>query len=142
MKPLSAFVLPVVLTITCTASAGPEDAAQNLAQFVQIAGVLQGFSPRGEIWRGQLTPGESTVISENLMFGNEYLILAAGDAAASDLNLEVYDSSLALVDADLGDDNTPVVTVLPEQTGVYNIKVTLASSTGPAAWYALQIMYR
>ena len=135
-------VFLVAVLRPAVASAGPEEAMENLAQFAQIAGVLQGFSPRGEIWRGQLTPGEATLINETLMYGNEYLILATGDQAAVDLNIELFDSELNLVDADLGDDNTPVVSLLPGQTGEYTIRISLVSATGPAACYALQVMYR
>jgi len=122
--------------------ASPEQAQENLAGFAQIAGVLQGFSPRGEIWRGQLTPGESTLITEQFMLGNEYLILATGDATATDINLELVDAELNLVDADFGEDNTPLVSITPPNSGTYHIRVTLVSATAPAAWYALQVMYR
>lgn len=128
--------------VTTHAAADSEEATANLAQFAQIAGGLQGFSPRGELWRGQLTPGEATLVTETLMLGNEYLILAAGDAAATDINLELFDADLAPIDADLGPDNSPVLTVAPPATGTYHIRVTLVSASAPAAWYALQVMYR
>jgi hypothetical protein len=122
--------------------ADAQDATDNLAQFAQIAGVLRGFTARGEIWRGQLTPGESTLIPESLMAGNEYLLLATGDFAVVDLDLELFDPDLEPIDADLGDDNTPVVSVTPVRNGTYYIRVTLVTATAPAAWYALQVMYR
>lgn len=125
-----------------SAAAGPEEATENLNRFAQIAGVLQGFSPRSEIWRGQLTPGESTLITEQLMVGNEYLILATGDGEATDISLELFDAQLELLDADIGDDNTPLLSAVPESSGTYYIRVTLVSSTAPAAWYAMQVMYR
>jgi hypothetical protein len=42
----------------------------------------------------------------------------------------------------MGEDNTPVVSVTPVQSGTYYIRITLVSATAPAAWYALQVMYR
>ena len=135
-------IAAVVLSHASDASADEAEAAENLAQFAQIAGVLQGFNPRAEIWRGQLTPGESTLVGEELMPGNEYLILATGDAAATDVNLELFDAELQLIDADIGDDNTPVLSVTPTEAGTYYIRVTLESATAPAAWYAMQVMYR
>lgn len=142
----SIFVLALasmaLLVPTDGARADAEQATENLAQFAQIAGVLQGFTPRGEIWRGQLTPGESTLITEELMAGNEYLILATGDHDATDINIELFDANLEPVDADLSEDNTPVVSVTPIESGDYYIRLTLVSATAPAAWYAMQIMYR
>jgi hypothetical protein len=135
-------VLALSLSIRPTARADGLEAMENLEQFAQIAGVLQGFSPRGEVWRGQLTPGEATLITETLMVGNEYLILATGDADAIDLKLELFDAELRPVDADLDDDNLPLVSVTPTVSGEYYIRVTLESAAGPSAWYALQVMYR
>ena len=134
--------LGLLLAPSGPVEADADEAAANLFQFAQIAGVLQGFSPRSEMWRGQLTPGEATLITETLMVGNEYLILATGDADASDINLEIFDTDLNLIDADFSDDNTPLVSVTPVSNGNYTIRVTLVSATAPAAWYALQVMYR
>lgn len=121
---------------------GAQEAQENLTQFAQIAGVLQGFTPRGELWRGELMVGEATVIIETLMFGNEYLVLATGDNDATDINLELYDSDLNLVTVDVDDDDTPVITITPPTSGAYTIRVTLVAAATPAAWYALQVMYR
>ena len=122
--------------------AGSEGAMENLHNFAEIAGVLQGFNPRGEVWRGQLTPGESALISETFLAGNEYLVLAAGDAAVTNLDLELFDVDLNLIDADYGEDDTPLVSITPDQNETVYLRVTLISSQGPAAWYALQVMYR
>lgn len=140
-------LLPIVVVALSLATppaarADGLEAMESLEQFAQIAGVLQGFSPRGEVWRGQLTPGEATLITETLMVGNEYLILATGDADAIDLKLELFDAELRPVDADLDDDNLPLVSVTPTVSGEYYIRVTLESAAGPSAWYALQVMYR
>ena len=120
----------------------PEEASEHLESYAQVAGVLQGFSPRGEIWRGLLKPGESTLIPEQLMQGNDYLVIATGDATATDINLELLDDSLIPVGLDREADNTPLVSVTPAISGKYFIRVTLVSSTGPSAWYAVQVMYR
>jgi len=141
-RTLALLTLVALLAPSPSAEADAEEAVANLMQFAQIAGVLQGFSPRSEAWRGQLTPGEATLITETLMAGNEYLILATGDSAASDLNIELFDADLQLIDADFGEDNTPLVSVTPVANGPYYIRVTLVSATAPAAWYALQVMYR
>jgi hypothetical protein len=131
-----------LLALAAPAGADDQEAAEALAQFAQIAGVLQGYSPRPEMWRGQLAPGEATLVTENLMTGNEYLILATGEQAVTDLNLELFDADFHPVDADFGDDNTPVVSVTPPANGTYYIRVTLVTATAPTAWYAMQVMYR
>lgn len=136
------FLVPLLIVPLSVVRAGSEGAMENLQNFAEIAGVLQGFNPRGEVWRGQLTPGESVLISETFLAGNEYLVLAAGDAAATNLDLELFDVELNLLDADYGEDSTPLVSITPTQNETFYLRVTLISSQGPAAWYALQVMYR
>ncbi|MCA9565413.1 MAG: hypothetical protein KC561_18070, partial [Myxococcales bacterium] len=84
---VAALVLSL-LFYSAPALADGDVAGQNLERFAQIAGVVQGFSSRGEIWRGELVVGESTLITEQLHFGNEYLVIAAGDDDTVSLRLE------------------------------------------------------
>jgi hypothetical protein len=61
--------------------------------------------------------------------GNEYQIQACGDAAASNIDLVLYDLNGQVLQRDETKDQQPVMTIKPEKTATYYIVVHARSLT-------------
>ena len=64
----------------------------------------------------------------NLQAGKKYRFIAAGDADAEDVDLEIKDSSGKTLKADVGTDPIAVVDFSPETTGKYLVRLRLYKS--------------
>lgn len=75
---------------------------------------------------GMLDHGYYRVHNITLRSGVEYTFVGACDRDCSDLDLQLFDENGNLIDEDLLADDVPVVTVVPDWTGRFHVKVIMA----------------
>ena len=104
------------------------------------AALLGGAGPPAEALAplqldGSLPHGRFRTHAVTLRGGVEYTFVGACDRDCSDLDLQLYDQNGVLVDQDLLEDDVPVVSVTPEWTGPFTVKVIMAScSVSPCVY--------
>lgn len=75
---------------------------------------------------GMLVQGYYRTHTVTLRANAEYTFVGACDRDCSDLDLQLFDENGNLIDEDLLSDDVPVVTVVPEWTGRFYVKVIMA----------------
>ncbi len=103
------------------------------------AALLGGAGPAPEAaaveLNGMLDHGYYRTHTVALRGGVEYAFVGACDRDCSDLDLQLFDENGNLIDSDLLGDDVPVVTVVPEWTGRFYVKVIMAScSVSPCGY--------
>lgn len=94
-----------------------------------------GFSASGDVKYGLLEDGEVEPVEFTLVGGRTYRFIGLCDSDCSDLDLRVLDASGNRVAQDIASDDYPVATFTPLKSGVYTVRVTMAScSTEPCGW--------
>jgi hypothetical protein len=86
---------------------------------------------RFSIGGGWLKQGASNWVSLytlNMAAGKTYRVIAAGDADAKDVDVEIQDASGKVLKADTGSDPEAIVNFAPSTTGKYLIRVRLYAS--------------
>jgi hypothetical protein len=86
---------------------------------------------------GSLRDGYYRVHSVTLSAGYEYTFAGACDRDCDDLDLQLYDENWNLIDQDMLEDDVPVVSVSPSWTGVFHVKVIMASCYVSPCRYAV-----
>ena len=76
---------------------------------------------------GVLRDGTYRIHSVTLRAGYSYTLAGACDDDCDDLDLQIFDENGNLIDEDLLEDDIPVVSVSPSWTGVFRVKVIMAS---------------
>ncbi len=76
----------------------------------------------------------------NLKAGTKYRFIAAGDADAQDVDLDIRDSNGKTLKADTGTDPEAVVDFTPETTGKYLVRVRLYKSADNAPCLCLAVV--
>jgi hypothetical protein len=76
----------------------------------------------------------------NLQAGKKYRFIAAGDADAQDVDLEIKDGNGKTVKADVSTDPVAIVDFSPETTGKYLVRVRLYKSDGNADCLCLALV--
>jgi hypothetical protein len=79
-------------------------------------------------WLKQSTQNWVPLYTLNLQAGKKYRFIAAGDADAQDVDLEIKDSNGKTLKADVSTDPIAVVDFSPENTGKYLVRVRLYKS--------------
>lgn len=107
---------------------------------IAAAALLGGAGPPPETATplqldGSLAHGRNRVHSVTLRGGVEYTFVGACDRDCSDLDLQLFDQNGNLIDQDVLTDDVPVVSVTPEWTGRFSLKVIMAScSVSPCVY--------
>ena len=92
--------------------------------------LARGYERHGDHVRGDLAQGGDRAIEVQLEGGVCYAILAVGDDAIGDLNLQLQDSRGRQVDQDVAPDARPTVRVCPQLGGTFTMHVQVARGTG------------
>ena len=86
---------------------------------------------------GYLEPERTIELSFNLRRGQSYGFVAVGDDNADDVDMELVDSSGKILIEDKDDDPSAVITYVPKQKGVYNLRVIMYSCQAQQCQYAV-----
>ena len=99
----------------------------------------------GELgWNGELGAGETKILQHQLFKRNEYWFwrLSRSDQS-SEVNIHIYDSQGNLADAESWQkENVAGVRVVPEVTGTFYIRVSIAEASEQPAEWAVIYAYR
>ncbi|MEJ0061470.1 MAG: hypothetical protein WDM79_18755 [Terricaulis sp.] len=101
----------------------------------------QGFGPSGindEI--ADLQPGADHRWRINLRRGVSYRILGVCDNECSDVDIEVLDSSGAVVGSDVLADDIPIVNVQPGSDTSYNVRIMLKNCTVAPCYVGARVL--
>jgi hypothetical protein len=101
----------------------------------------QGFGPSGindEI--ASLQPGADHRWRVNLRGGVSYRILGVCDNECSDVDIEVLDSSGAVVGSDVLTDDIPIVNVEPRTDTTYNVRIMLKNCTVAPCYVGARVL--
>lgn len=71
----------------------------------------------GEMYSGELAVGEATIFSVKINPDDMYMVYAACDFACGDIDLVMLDKDGEIIDSDDGEDDVPMVAVVPDATG-------------------------
>jgi hypothetical protein len=91
-------------------------------------------------WLKQSTQNWVPLYTLNLKAGKKYRFIAAGDADAQDVDLEIKDGNGKTLKADVSTDPVAVVDYSPETTGKYLVRVRLYKSDGSAPCLCLAVV--
>jgi hypothetical protein len=96
-------------------------------------------------WGGELTPGEAKLIQMQLFKRNEYQFWFAVANRKAGLNLNVYNASGEIMEADsIVYDTSNVVSLIvrPEETGVYYVRLSLQTTIDDPQRWSVIYAYR
>jgi hypothetical protein len=104
----------------------------RLTGFIAATLLLAGAGPAPadpapRDFAGSLRDGYYRVHNVTLRSGYDYTFAGACDDDCDDLDLQLYDEYWNLIDEDMLADDVPIVTVSPSWTGVFHVKVIMAS---------------
>lgn len=146
-RPLIAALVCIATTLLLTllasppAVAGPAD-AEACALGTSVLGRFGGYRVR-DYDTDSLAQGEQMTYTITLARGREYILFACGDGRAQDVDIEVFDGSGHLVDADRERDALPIAEVTVTRSGRAYARVKMYDTVGPGqAWYTFVILYR
>ncbi len=123
---LTLFILMGLMVLTVQAdSESAVTQGQKKAQELEKAGYI---TKAGEGYR--LDGKNEVTIIVTLYRGNEYKIIAAGDADITDLEMNVYTDRMILVGKGDTQSNVAVATVTPDVTGFYRVVVKSKAKAG------------
>jgi len=103
------------------------------------------FILRESWWSGNIAPGKAKLIQVQLFRRNSYRFWLAAPNREAELNLNVYDSEGKLVPTEsesFGGTNIVSITVQPELTGVYYVRLSLKTSLEQSQDWAVIYAYR
>lgn len=83
--------------------------------------------PAPRDFSGSLRDGYFRIHNVTLRSGYDYTFAGVCDDDCDDLDLQLFDENGNLIDEDLLADDVPVVSVSPSWTGVFHVKVIMAS---------------
>ncbi len=88
-----------------------------------------------------LDKGEEIVYSVSLKQGQEYVFIGGGDDDVSDCNLYLRQDGMTYK-KDVEDDNTPVISFTPQESGEYKIVYELAEGKANQSFVSMVIMVK
>jgi hypothetical protein len=95
----------------------------------------QGFRLQDDVVSGDLEQGGEEEFELELEGGKTYIIVGVCDGDCSDLDLALTTAGGDAVDSDYEMDDVPMVTVEVEESGIYHLKVEMATcSVEPCAF--------
>ena len=100
-----------------------------------------GYSS-GTVRTATLYDGDGTDLYYTLAAGVSYRFVGECDSKCYDLDLELYDGSGNLIDSDVEDDDTPVVSVTPRWTGQFRVHVHMADCGNDYCGYGVGVYIR
>lgn len=107
-------------------------------QIDQAAKILRerGFA-KTDTYDGSLNHDASESLTLALRAGRQYAVLAVCDNDCTDIDLRIYDANDKEIDADIQDDDKPVVTLAPESDGKFRLKITMAKCATSPCFYGV-----
>jgi hypothetical protein len=72
-----------------------------------------------------------------LRAGRQYAVLAVCDNDCTDIDLRLYSGSDKEISVDIEDDDTPIVTIAPDQDGKFRLKITMAKCSTSPCFYGV-----
>jgi len=145
MKRIALALVAVAGLFVSTTAAAPRQQDEWVTQVRRLlqqyghAMEERGYSLTHQIYTGSLDNGASEMVEVNLDIGTLYQIMGACDNDCSDLDLTLYDRNGNEIDSDLQVDDYPVVSVEPNRSGVYRVKVTMARCSAEPCRYGIGI---
>lgn len=124
-----------------TALASARD-AEVKAKKAAFALLRAGYKNRARFHGAYLRVGARKIIRTVFHSGNEYKVVANGDADARNIDVEIYDEDWNLVDRDKDDAGVAMATATPTWTGQFYVVVTLKAAHGNAAYHNTLIVFR
>ena len=97
----------------------------------------RGYQDTGRRWSGSLDQGESGGHSVYLRRGVEYVFSATCDIDCSDVDLQLFSPSGALVAEDVRSDDVPQIAFTPSVSGTYRISVRMYECSLQQCGYSL-----
>jgi hypothetical protein len=112
------------------------DRQDHIGDSIQIVAGTAGVTRvTHRLYRDWLNRGAHQYVGFKLEAGMRYFFVGACDRDCADLDFELFDPDGILVGHDTEADPTPVVSVMPEQSGSYRLKVTMfACAIEPCEW--------
>ena len=110
------------LLLVAGIASATEKEAENALRTKIWDGYAQGWSVRTAT-SVSLGSGEHRVYLVTLYAGNDYRVLATGDANAANIDIVLYDAEGKQVSTDASNDREPKVDFRPGQTGTYYVAV-------------------
>lgn len=107
-------------------------------QIEQASKVLRerGFE-KTDTYDGSLDNEAAESLTLALRAGRQYAVLALCDNDCSDLDLRLFDATGKEIDADIEDDDNPVLTVAPEHDGKFRLKIIMAKCSTSPCFYGV-----
>ena len=142
MRTILTVLVGTVLLLPATA------AAQNSRWHTQVRAQLdrfgtlvteRGYHQTHQIKTGSLRERENEYLSLELDAGREYALLGVCDEDCSDIDLRLFDQDGDEVDADVETDDYPVVSVRPDRTARYRVKVIMATCSTSPCFYGVGV---
>lgn len=88
---------------------------------------------------GSLHDDENDAFTLTLHAGTKYALVGVCDNDCKDLDLVLYDADGNQVDADIQNDDYPLVQVTPSETQRYRVKVIMADCRTNPCWYGIGV---
>lgn len=85
---------------------------------------------------------EVQYINLNLRRGTQYGIVSVCDEDCRDIDLSIYDSNGNLIDSDIEYDDHPMVSVNPNWSGRFRVKVKMTNCPTGACYYGVGVFGR
>jgi hypothetical protein len=145
MKRIALALVAIAGLFLSTTAAAPRQQDEWVAQVRRLLQQYgremesRGYSLTHQIYTGSLNNGASEMVEVNLDIGTLYQIMGACDTDCSDLDLTLYDGRGNEIDSDLQLDDYPVVSVEPNRTSTYRVKVTMARCSAEPCRYGIGI---
>ena len=88
---------------------------------------------------GSLHDNENDSFTLTLHAGTRYALVGVCDNDCKDLDLVLYDADGNQVDADIQNDDYPLVQTTPSETQRYRVKVVMADCRTNPCWYGIGV---
>lgn len=144
-RALAAGVAALLLLCSTAQAQVPDPYARELARQLAHAETTidqQGFSRVAGPFAGGVPPRLNRRYPITLRAGQEYRIVGVCDSNCRDLDLRVYDGNDDMLVEDASNDDTPVVTIRPSQTGPHTIEVVMYRCSASPCYFAFNVYAR
>ena len=143
-----ALVVLLIAILPAFAFADRSQAIYNMNQLLDKVGSYgyslsdYGNGAEGDAWWAwNMTPQHYCQVDRMFFSDNEYLLVAAGDARVSDVDIKVYDDNWNLIAADTDSSSVAVARFQPGWDDTFHIRVIYYSGQ-PVATVGFFISYR
>jgi len=135
----------LALTTTGAAAQVPDPLARELAQKLARGEQLltdNGYQRAAGPFAGGLNAGGARRNTVMLRSGQDYRILGVCDERCRDFDLRLIGPDGRVIAQDVLDDAVPIVHVVPQVTGNYEIEAQMVRCSGAPCWYAFNVYSR